>query len=151
MVVTTFNPDYPLIRFGTGDLSAILPGISPCGRTNARIKGWMGRADQTTKVKGMFVHPGQIAQVVGRHREIKRGRLIVTGDAKGDVMTLHCEVSPVDDALAELFQARLHVAAEVDALEGRVHREQPRVVDDLGFAKHHPRLGRRPLGAIWKS
>jgi phenylacetate-CoA ligase len=67
VVVTTFNGDYPLIRFGTGDLSAFLPGISPCGRTNLRIKGWMGRADQTTKIKGMFVHPEQVAAVVKRH------------------------------------------------------------------------------------
>jgi phenylacetate-CoA ligase len=67
VVVTSFNPDYPLIRFGTGDLSAVLPGISPCGRTNVRIKGWMGRADQTAKVKGMFVHPSQVAEVVKRH------------------------------------------------------------------------------------
>ncbi|HEY7580820.1 MAG TPA: AMP-binding protein, partial [Acetobacteraceae bacterium] len=77
VVVTTFNPVYPLIRFATGDLSAILPGQSPCGRTNTRIKGWMGRADQTTKVKGMFVHPSQVAQVVARHPEILRARLEV--------------------------------------------------------------------------
>ena len=68
VVVTSFNPDYPMIRLGTGDLSALMPGISPCGRTNARIKGWMGRADQTAKVKGMFVHPRQIAEVAARHR-----------------------------------------------------------------------------------
>jgi phenylacetate-CoA ligase len=72
IVVTSFNPDYPLIRFATGDMSAILPGISPCGRTNQRIKGWMGRADQTTKVKGMFVHPSQIAEVVKRHPQVQK-------------------------------------------------------------------------------
>jgi len=100
VVVTTFNPDYPLIRFGTGDLSAILPGASPCGRTNVRIKGWMGRADQTTKVKGMFVHPGQIAEVVRRHLaevvrrhpEIRRARLVVDNPDMNDRMTLHCEL-----------------------------------------------------------
>ena len=79
VVVTTFNADYPLIRFGTGDLSAFLPGVSPCGRTNMRIKGWMGRADQTTKIKGMFVHPEQVAAVLKRHPEIGRARLVVDG------------------------------------------------------------------------
>jgi phenylacetate-CoA ligase len=75
VVVTTFNPDYPMIRLATGDLSAVLPGVSPCGRTNMRIKGWMGRADQTTKVKGMFVRPEQIAEVVKRHPALARVRL----------------------------------------------------------------------------
>jgi phenylacetate-CoA ligase len=94
VVVTTFTPDYPLIRFGTGDLSAILPGIGPCGRTNLRIKGWLGRADQTTKVKGMFVHPSQVDQVAKRHPEILRARLTVTHDAeRNDVMTLACELA----------------------------------------------------------
>ena len=92
VVVTTFNADYPLIRFGTGDLSAFLPGISACGRTNRRIKGWMGRADQTTKVKGMFVHPEQVALVVKRHPEIGRARLVVTNPDSTDLMTLSCEV-----------------------------------------------------------
>ncbi|MDE2427876.1 MAG: AMP-binding protein [Burkholderiales bacterium] len=99
IVITSFNPDYPLIRFGTGDMSAILPGISPCGRTNLRIKGWMGRADQTTKVKGMFVHPSQVAEVVKRHPEIRKARLVVTGEMANDVMTLHCECAQHDDAL----------------------------------------------------
>ncbi len=88
VVVTSFNPDYPMIRLGTGDLSAIMPGASPCGRTNARIKGWMGRADQTAKVKGMFVHPKQVAEVASRHPELTRLRLIVTRDNEQDVMTL---------------------------------------------------------------
>lgn len=92
VVVTSFNGDYPLIRFATGDLSAVLVGASPCGRTNARIKGWMGRADQTTKVRGMFVHPGQVAAIVRRHPEIVRARLIVAGEMGVDTMTLHCEV-----------------------------------------------------------
>jgi phenylacetate-CoA ligase len=92
VVVTSFNPDYPLIRFGTGDLSAVLPGVSPCGRTNTRIKGWMGRADQTTKVRAMFVHPSQVADVAKRHPQIVKARLVVSGEMANDVMTLHCEV-----------------------------------------------------------
>src|SRR5258708_16168836 len=76
VVITSFNPDYPLIRFGTGDLSAILPGISPCGRTNTRIRGWMGRADQTTKVKAMFVQPSQVPQIPSHHKKILKARLV---------------------------------------------------------------------------
>src|SRR5205807_667857 len=82
VVVTTFNPDYPMVRLATGDLSAVLAGRSPCGRTNTRIKGWMGRADQTTKVKGMFVRPEQIAEVARRHLELTRIRLTVTRDGE---------------------------------------------------------------------
>ena len=102
VVVTTLDPDYPLIRFATGDLSAALPGTSPCGRTNFRLKGWMGRADQTTKVKGMFVHPAQVAEVVKRHPEIAGARLVVTRAGESDVMTLTCEVAEGsrDQALA---------------------------------------------------
>ena len=85
------NPDYPLVRFGTGDLSAVMPGISPCGRTNTRIKGWMGRADQTTKVRGMFVHPSQVADVVRRHPEILRARLVISGTTGSDKMVLRVE------------------------------------------------------------
>ena len=92
VVITTFNPDYPLIRFGTGDLSALLPGASPCGRTNVRIKGWMGRADQTTKVRGMFVTPKQVGEIVRRHPEIVKARLVVAGTTGNDGMTLRCEV-----------------------------------------------------------
>ena len=84
VVVTSFNPDYPMIRLATGDLSAVLPGVSPCGRTNMRIKGWMGRADQTAKVKGMFVHPKQVAEVAARHPELGRLRLVVGRDAEQD-------------------------------------------------------------------
>ena len=117
VVVTLFNPDYPLLRFGTGDLSAILPGISPCGRTNMRIKGWLGRADQTTKVKGMFVHPEQVAAVVRRHPEIRRARLVVTNPGSTDAMTLHCEGSgdaalaaAIADSLREMTKLRGEVA-----------------------------------------
>ncbi len=100
VVVTTFNTDYPLIRFGTGDLSAVLAGPSPCGRSNMRIKGWMGRADQTTKVKGMFVHPEQVAAVVKRHPEVAKARLVVTNPDSSDLMSLHCEAA-ASDALAK--------------------------------------------------
>ena len=100
LVVTSLNPDYPLIRFGTGDLSAVLPGPCPTGRTNTRIKGWMGRADQTTKVRGMFVHPGQVAEVVKRFPEIARARLVVTGEMANDQMGLKVE-APANDALAQ--------------------------------------------------
>jgi phenylacetate-CoA ligase len=101
VVVTTLNPEYPLIRFATGDLSAVLPGLSLCGRTNMRIKGWLGRADQTTKVKGMFVHPSQVAEVLRRHPQILKGRLVVEQREHQDVMTLHCEVGTHADAALE--------------------------------------------------
>jgi phenylacetate-CoA ligase len=95
VVVTVFNPDYPLIRFATGDLSAILTDAPPaaCGRTNTRIKGWLGRADQTTKVRGMFVHPSQVHDIARRHPEIVKARLVVSGQMAEDAMTLHCEVA----------------------------------------------------------
>jgi phenylacetate-CoA ligase len=97
VVVTTFNADYPLVRFATGDLSAVLEGASPCGRTNARIKGWMGRADQTTKVRGLFVHPHQVAEVLRRHG-LARGRLVVGHEAGEDRMTLRVEGDAAGDA-----------------------------------------------------
>ncbi|MFM2067481.1 MAG: hypothetical protein RLZZ584_2390 [Pseudomonadota bacterium] len=93
LVITTLNADYPLVRFGTGDLSAVLPGSCPTGRTNTRIKGWMGRADQTTKVRGMFVHPKQVAAVLARHPELGKGRLVVEGEMAEDRMTLKAELS----------------------------------------------------------
>jgi len=118
VVVTTLCTEYPLIRFATGDLSAAAAGISPCGRTNTRIKGWMGRADQTTKVKGMFVHPSQVSQVVKRHAEILQARLVVDHDAdKNDRMTLHCEVRNRNDLLA---QAITNTLREVCKLRGQV-------------------------------
>lgn len=91
VVVTTLNPDYPLIRFATGDMSAVMEGTSPCGRTNLRIKGWMGRADQTTKIKGMFVRPEQVAQLVAKHDEIKRARVLAQRDGEMDVMVVQIE------------------------------------------------------------
>jgi len=98
VVVTVLNPDYPLIRFGTGDLSAILPGLCPTGRSNTRIKGWLGRADQTTKVRGMFVHPGQIDQVVKRFEVLTRARLVVSGEMSNDQMLLKVETASTGDA-----------------------------------------------------
>ncbi len=97
VVVTTFNRDYPLVRFATGDLSAVLAGTSPCGRTNVRIKGWMGRADQTTKVRGMFVHSHQIAEIVKRHPAIHKARLTVSNVDSVDAMLLSCETSAAID------------------------------------------------------
>ena len=118
VVVTTLaNADYPLIRFGTGDLSALLPGASPCGRTNARIKGWLGRADQTTKVKGMFVHPTQVADILRRHPEIARGRLVVDNEGGADRMTLHVELPDDRSTSAEAIVASMR---EVTKLRGEV-------------------------------
>ena len=117
VVVTTFNPDYPLIRFATGDLSAILPGRSPCGRTNIRLKGWMGRADQTTKIKGMFVHPEQVADLAARHPEIHRMRLVVDNPGGQDRMVLHCEIEPGKEAMDQALVAGLR---EVTKLRGEV-------------------------------
>ena len=116
VVTTLFNAEYPLIRFGTGDLSAFLDGTSACGRTNARIKGWMGRADQTTKVKGMFVHPAQVASVVGRHPGIARARLVVDNPDGTDRMTLHVEA---DDGAADAG-AIVASLREVTKLRGEV-------------------------------
>jgi phenylacetate-CoA ligase len=122
VVVTSFNPDYPMIRFATGDLSAVLAGRSPCGRTNVRIKGWMGRADQTTKVKGMFVHPSQVAEIVKRHAEVKRARLIVDTAEGQDRMTLHCEV---DGASAGLVEPIVATIRDVTKLRGEVALRRP--------------------------
>jgi phenylacetate-CoA ligase len=101
VAVTALNPDYPLLRFGTGDLSALLPGPCPTGRSNRRIRGWLGRADQTTKVRGMFVHPGQVAEVLRRHPEILRARLVVEGEMANDRMTLRAECAGTPEGLVE--------------------------------------------------
>ena len=122
VVITSFNPAYPLIRFGTGDLSAILPGACPTGRTNARVKGWLGRADQTTKVRGMFVHPGQIADITRRFPEVGRARLVVSGEMANDQMTLKVETRSADEQLS----ARLADAIrEVTKLRGQVELVEP--------------------------
>ena len=135
VVVTSFNEAYPLIRFATGDLSAALPGVSPCGRTNMRIKGWMGRADQTTKVKGMFVHPSQIAEVLRRHPEVQKGRLVVDNENARDRMRLNCEVVSEDASLAE---AIVETMQSVCKLRGEVAFVKPgalpndgKVIDDV--------------------
>jgi phenylacetate-CoA ligase len=122
VVITSFNRDYPLIRFGTGDLSAVLPGASPCGRTNVRIKGWMGRADQSTKVRAMFVTPGQVAEVLKRHGEVQRARLVVEGEDGNDRMTLLCEVRERPDGLVEAIVASLR---EVMKLRGEAQLVDP--------------------------
>ena len=123
VVVTTFNPDYPLIRFGTGDLSAVLPGACATGRTNTRIRGWLGRADQTAKVRGMFVHASQVAEVLKRHPEIGRARLVVEGEMAADRMTLHVELPhAAPEGLAERVAQSLR---DVTKLRGEVAWKQP--------------------------
>jgi phenylacetate-CoA ligase len=129
VVVTCFNADYPMIRLATGDLSAVLPGRSPCGRTNRRIKGWMGRADQTTKVKGMFVHPGQVAEVARRHPELGRVRLAVTRAGEQDAMTLTAECAAPAAGLAEAVAATLH---SVTKLRGEVKLIAPGTLPNDG-------------------
>jgi phenylacetate-CoA ligase len=118
VVVTVLNPDYPLIRFGTGDLSAVLPGHCPTGRTNTRIKGWMGRADQTTKIRGMFVHPGQVAEIVKRFPEVGKARLVVSGEMANDQMAFKVETAAVND---EALKTRIADAVrDVTKLRGDV-------------------------------
>jgi len=129
VVVTSLNPDYPLLRFATGDLSAILAGESPCGRTNKRIKGWMGRADQTAKVKGMFIHPKQVDQVVKRHPEISRARLVVDWINEADQMTLKGETDSRTDGLDS---AIAHSLREICKIRGGV---------ELVAANHLPNDG----------
>lgn len=135
VVVTSFNRDYPMIRFATGDMSAVLPGLSPCGRTNMRIKGWLGRADQTTKVKGMFVHPEQIAALAKRHPELGRLRLVVTRANEQDVMTLKAESGAPDAGLSDRIAASM---VDLTKLKGGVELVAPgslpndgRVIDDV--------------------
>ena len=134
VVTSLYNTDYPLIRFGTGDLSALLPGISACGRTNMRIKGWMGRADQTTKVKGMFVHPEQVAAIVRRFPEIGRARLVVDNPDGSDRMTLHVEMAGEGGAIVAAIQTAIR---DVTKLRGEVAMRRPgelandgKVIDD---------------------
>jgi phenylacetate-CoA ligase len=129
IVVTSFSPGYPMIRLATGDLSALLPGVSPCGRTNLRIKGWMGRADQTAKVKGMFVHPKQIAEVASRHPELSRLRLVVGREAEQDTMTLLVESAASDPALAAAVAATLQ---SVTKLKGTVTLVKPGTLPNDG-------------------
>jgi phenylacetate-CoA ligase len=134
VVVTTFNRDYPLIRFATGDLSAALPGVSPCGRTNMRIKGWMGRADQTTKVRGMFVHPHQVAEIVKRHPEIQRARLVVSHVDGADAMTLKVELAPQVTApptVAETIREITKLRGEIEPVAVNSLPNDGKVIEDV--------------------
>jgi len=132
VVVTTSNRTYPLIRFATGDLSAVMTGISPCGRTNMRLKGWLGRADQTTKVKGMFVHPSQVADVVKRHPEVARARLVVDQEDGKDVMTLMCETAGSDtQAIADTLQAVTKMRGRVEVATPGSLPNDGKVIDDV--------------------
>ena len=135
VVVTTLNPDYPLIRFATGDMSAILEGQSPCGRTNKRIKGWMGRADQTAKVKGMFIHPEQIQKIINRHPEIHRARLVVEWIDQKDKMTLRCETNHSDEAFVQQVSQSVRdfckVGGAVEMVEQGSLPNDGIVIDDI--------------------
>ena len=132
VVVTSLNMDYPLIRFATGDLSAIAAGQSRCGRTNDRIKGWMGRADQTTKVKGMFVHPQQIAEIIKRHDAITKARLVVTRESDNDVMTLLCEGADAShiDAIGETLASVCKLRGIVECAATGSLPNDGKVIDD---------------------
>ena len=129
LVITTLNTDYPLIRFGTGDLSAILPGTCPTGRTNTRIKGWMGRADQTTKVRGLFVHPGQVALITSRFPQVLRARLVVRGEMANDQMVLQVETTETTGGLAPRLQDAIR---EVTKLRGEVELVAPGTLPNDG-------------------
>ncbi len=131
VLVTTLNPDYPLIRFATGDLSAVLPGQSPCGRTNLRIKGWMGRADQTTKIKGMFVRPEQVAALVDKHDEIVKARVVASRDGEMDVMTVRIEAKGGDEAdFARSVVELLKLKGRVEVLEPGTLPKDGLVIED---------------------
>jgi phenylacetate-CoA ligase len=138
VVVTTLTPEYPLIRFATGDLSAMLPGVSPCGRTNHRIRGWLGRADQSVKVRGLFVHPVQVAEIVRRHKSIIRARLVVERPANADQMTLLVEMGEPAEPAAEIavtVQAVTKLRGEVSLVSEGSLPNDGKVVED-----------RRPIG-----
>ncbi|UTW51266.1 AMP-binding protein [bacterium SCSIO 12827] len=135
LLTTPFNADYPLIRFATGDMSAVMAGVSPCGRTNTRIKGWMGRADQAAKVKGMFIHPRQIADILKRHPEIARARMVVDRRDGTDVMTLMCETTPpapdaLAAALADTIQATCKLKGGVEFVPPGSLPNDGKVIDD---------------------
>ena len=135
VVITTFNKDYPLLRFGTGDLSAVLAGKSPCGRTNVRLRGWMGRADQSTKVRAMFVTPKQVDEIVKRHREILRARLVVSGEPGSDQMTLKVEVRErvpgLVDAIVATIRDVTKLRGEVELADAGSLPNDGKVIEDL--------------------
>ncbi len=134
VVVTTLNPHYPLIRFATGDLSAVLPGTSPCGRTNMRIRGWMGRADQATKVRGMFVRPEQVAEILRAHPGVRRARLVVALEGERDAMMLRAEVASPDpglaDSLARALQAATNLRGTVELVPPGTLPNDGKVIED---------------------
>jgi phenylacetate-CoA ligase len=135
IVVTPLDsPEYPLVRLATGDLSAILPGTSPCGRTNVRIRGWLGRADQSAKVRGMFVHPSQVAEIARRHPEVLRARLVLTRDGDLDVMTLRCETrenpAGLSEAIAETVREVCNLRSTVELLAAGTLPNDGKVIDD---------------------
>ena len=135
VVITTFNRDYPLIRFATGDLSAVLPGASPCGRTNTRIRGWLGRADQSTKVRAMFVTARQVSEIARRHPEILKARLVVEGETGSERMTLKCEVKSHPGGLAEAVVASIReltkLRGEVELVDAGILPNDGKVIEDL--------------------
>jgi len=132
VVVTSLNPDYPLIRFATGDLSAVMTGLSPCGRTNMRIKGWMGRADQTTKIKGMFVRPEQVAALVAKHAGMTRARVIADRKGETDTMTVQCEGTNLEVAtIAASLPAILKLNGDVSVVPDNTIPRDGIVIEDL--------------------
>ncbi len=135
VVVTNLGREYPLIRFATGDLSAYMPGTSPCGRTNQRIKGWMGRADQTAKVRGMFIHPEQVDNVIKRHAEITKARLVIDWIEQADQITLHCESENTDgsivNAIAESIRSICKLRGEVEIVAPGSLPNDGKVIDDI--------------------
>ncbi|MDP6705202.1 MAG: AMP-binding protein [Alphaproteobacteria bacterium] len=133
VVVSTFNPTYPLVRYGTGDLSAVLPGASPCGRTNMRIKGWMGRADQSVKVRGMFVHPSNVADLLRRHPEVSKARLVVDSVDSADRMTLKVAGAGEDaaEAIVASIQSVLKLRGEVELVDAEALPDDGKVIDDI--------------------
>jgi phenylacetate-CoA ligase len=134
VVVTTLNPGYPLVRFGTGDLSAVLPGEDPTGRTNMRLQGWLGRADQTTKIRGMFVHPGQVADIARRFPEIVKARLVVSGEMADDVMTLKVEAAAppqgLDARIVEAVRDVTKLRADVQLVQPGTLPNDGKVIED---------------------
>ena len=135
VVVTNLGAEYPLIRFATGDLSAFMSGQSPCGRTNQRIKGWMGRADQTAKVRGMFIHPEQVDKVIKRHAEIGRARLVIDWVDEADQITLQCETwggdATLADAIAESIRAICKLRGGVELVAPDSLPNDGKVIDDI--------------------
>ena len=130
VVITSFNPDYPLVRFSVGDMSAVMPGISPCGRTNMRIKGWMGRADQTTKIKGMFVRPEQVAALVARHADVSRARVIADRRGEMDVMTVQLETAGQGGDYAASVMDTLKLRGDIELVAPGSLPNDGKVIED---------------------